>query len=142
VLAGFGGLRMSPHDEKKPHPTLAALQWIERHTGDAEAAVNDYQAFENANVLGARIGRAAWLTEAVAMNLAQNTIGRRKAVEMMRTLHQMLFELGRDLEPAFPSQQVERERWNNAANGLAPWAPAGDWGENQRYSNKPKKGAE
>jgi hypothetical protein len=64
----------------KPRPSLAALQWIEKHTGAAEAAVNDYQSFEADNCLGARLGHAVWMTEAVTMNLARNAIGRRKCM--------------------------------------------------------------
>src|SRR3954470_18256870 len=64
------GFSMTP---MKPRPSLVVLQWIDKHTGDAEAAVSDYQAFEEANVLGNRIGHAVWLTENVAGNLTRGT---------------------------------------------------------------------
>jgi hypothetical protein len=129
---------MSTND--RPRPSLAVLQWIDKHTGNAEAAVHDYQAFEYANALGNRIGRAVHLTENVAGNLARGTIGRRQAVDMLRELHQMIFELGRDLEPGFPPQSREQWRWDNAADGLSPWQPSAINSENSSYGNKPEEG--
>src|SRR5688572_11423929 len=123
---------MSTH-EKKPRPTMAALQWIEKHTGNAEAAVHDYQAFEDANVLGVRLLHAAWLTEVVAGNLARNAIGRRESVEILQSIHQMIYGLGRDLARDFPSQADERDRWNQTSNGIAPWLPPTAYDENTTH---------
>jgi hypothetical protein len=126
---------------EKPRPSLAVLQWIDAQGVDAEAAVNNYQTFEGANVLGNRIGRAVWMTEAIAGNLARGTIGRRQAVGMLRDLHQVLFELGRDLDPSFPPQSRERWLWNNAAGELAPWQPHTVECENQ-FLGRGEEGAE
>jgi hypothetical protein len=124
----------------KPRPSLAALMWLDSIGVNAEEAVHDYQVFEDANRLGNRIGRAVWLTESVAGNLARGTIGRRDAMEILRQIHQTLFELGRDLEPGFPPQSRERWRWDNAANGLSPWQSSAVKSENQDYGNEPKNG--
>jgi hypothetical protein len=128
--------------EKKPRPSLAVLQWLDKQGVDLEESIKAYSAFEEANVLGNRIGRAVWLTESVAGNLARGTIGRRQAVEMLREIHQALFELGRDLGPACPPQSREQFRWNHAAGEIAPWQPPTIGCENAvRYGNKPEKGA-
>jgi hypothetical protein len=124
----------------KPRPTMAALIWIDRHAGNAEAAVADFEAFEKFEALGNRIGRTVLMTESIAGSLARGTIGRRQAVEMLRELHQALAELGRDLEPSFPPQSRERWRWNLASNGLAPWQPAAIHCENATRYGKPKNG--
>src|SRR5688500_11119311 len=119
---------MSTHE--KPRPTLAVLQWLDAHGVDAESAVNDYQSFENANVLGNRIGHAVWLTETLAGNLARGTVGRRQSVDLLRELHKALFDLGRDLSPEFPPQSMERSRWGHVANGLVEWMPSAVNSEN------------
>jgi hypothetical protein len=109
--------------EKKPRPSLAVLQWLDKQGVDLEESIKAYSAFEEANVLGNRIGRAIWTTELVAGNLARGTMGRREAVERLRDLHRILFELTRDLDPTCPPQQTERFRWNHAAGAVAPWQP-------------------
>jgi hypothetical protein len=121
--------------EKKPRPSMATLMWLRDRGVDIEAAVDDFEAFSEFEALGNRIGRAVQMTECIAGSLARGTIGRRKAVEFLREMHQALFELGRDLEPGFPPQSRERDRWNLAANGLAPWQPAAVKSENQSYGN-------
>jgi hypothetical protein len=133
---------MSTH-EKKPRPTMAALQWIEKHTGDAEEAVFEYTSHEASDCLGLRLDGVTGLSRYIAERLTLGTAGRRETVELLRMLNQKLFELSRDLHQGTPSQADERDLWNAAAGKLAPWQPASIRSENtKRYGRKPKKGAE
>lgn len=125
----------------KPHPSMAVMLWLDKHGVDMEKSIREYAAYEDANVLGSRISRAVHLTENIAGSLARGTIGRRQAVEMLRDLHQALFELARDLNPDCVTPKEERIRWNYAANGMAPWQPSSVNSENAvRYGREPKNG--
>jgi hypothetical protein len=127
---------------KKPRPSLAVLQWINANGVDVEDAIHDYHAFEDANRPGQRLRDAVWTIELIAGNLARGTFGRREAVERLRDLHRIIFELARDLDPACPPQSREQFRWNHAAGEIAPWQPPTIGCENAvRYGNKHEKGA-